>query len=280
MKIIVDDFSLKTECKNCFYILTHCHTDHCSIPKNFTHFIYCSPLTALIVLEIYPHTKKIIKGNLIANCWNKIKNQKIFIFDSCHSIGSIGFFYPKKNYLHFGDGRPSKQLIQFLRKNIKTNAKTHIETDSFFIERKFLNKDIPTIDDSLLNLMKIIDENYNKKKIWIKIPHLGILYILPSKYNYNYISKKSFSSLPDIACKFVFNDLLKLNTKKSGIKVSLEMPNEKNYLIIHLSTNWWLMNLDKNLYEPYYINENYVRLFLCQHASQKENDILIKSFQR
>ncbi len=278
MKIIVDKFSFKDGETSHIYILTHAHTDHGSIPQKFKNSIYCTLLTAQILIGTFSYLSSILKPILIPNQWIEIKNKKIFIFDSYHSIGSIGFYY--KNMLYWGDGRPNQQMIHFL-KSVIQKPLTSIQSDLFFtnlIDPKHdIAYNIPTVEKTkniLTNLIK------TKQNIWIRLPHFGALHVLPLNLNYSYVHARD-KPIPNKSC-FIAYKLLHKSKNLANIKISLNMPkNQTNYFIIYLSTLWWFYDQcpqNRDLHKPLFINENYVRVFLSTHASFEENQLLHDNF--
>ncbi len=275
MKIIVDQFSYKDGKNDYLHILTHAHTDHGAIPQKFPNQIYCSPMTAKILISTFPYLEMILIPILIPNKSISINKYNLFIFDSNHSFGSIGFIY--KDLLYWGDGRPNQQMIHFLKSKIQKPLKS-LKIDLFFKEMEnpkhpipFL---IPTIDETIKMIEDLIQTNTN---VWIKIPHFGALHVLPLNKNSKYIYHR-IKPIPNQICLEAYR-LLKNDNNGPKFKISLKMPTiENKYFIIYLSTLWWFFEncpKGRDLYKPFYINKNYVRVFLSTHASLKENEMLM-----
>ena len=274
-KIIVDQFSYKHGKNDQIHILTHAHTDHGSIPKKFQNQIYCSPMTAKILLAAFPFLNEILVPILIPNKWIKILDIFLFIFDSNHSLGSIGFVY--EDSLYWGDGRPTKQMIHLLMSIIQVPLK-NIKCDLFFKEMENPKHHISFSIPSVAETSKLIHELISKhENVWIKIPHFGALHILPLNTNSKYIHNR-FKPIPNQICLEAY---LQLKNQQNGpnFKVSLKLPqNENKYFIIYISTLWWFFEncpQGRDLHKPYFVNENYTRVFLSTHASFEENKMLM-----
>ncbi len=277
-KIIVDEFYCKNGKNENIHILTHAHTDHGMIPQKFPNVVYCSPMTAQILISTFPYLASKLKPILIPNKYIIIHECKIFIFDSNHSFGSIGFIYNQE--LYWGDGRPSEQMIHFLKTKIIKQPLQTIKVDLFFnnIENRKkhdIDYDLPTADQTTQIVAKLIQNTL--KPIWIRLPHFGGLHVLPSNYNYTYIHTRN-KPIPNQNCLAAFR-FLRRSTNAKKIKISLHSPKLEKYFVIYLSTLWWFFEncpQNRNLFEPHFVNENYTRVFLSTHASLEENKMLLK----
>lgn len=282
MEIIVDKFKLYQKAENAIYILTHAHLDHNSIPKKFNSPVYCSPFTAQIMDLI--EQAQWLKPILVPNTWIEIENTKIFVFDSDHCFGSIGFYC--NGLLYFGDSRPTSQSLTFIKYNLSKYKINKLKKDSFFKKTITPQKkvySVPSVEESQAMIKHLVHQHAHQR-ICIVISHFGSLSALSNLgYNVVFSSVKNNASTPSKICQFVVDKQFSNTTKKARktIYVSLDLPrSQEEIFIIHLSTLWWFFtNKQANqLHKPFLINNSYARVFLCNHASLKENKTVTKTF--
>lgn len=290
----IDFFQLKKVDESKIFLLTHAHTDHCLIPKKFPVKIYCTQITAqLMKSQQQEHLDFILEGSLVFFQWNRIQNLDVYCFPSNHCFGSCGFFIPNENNLLFwGDGRPSRKTINRMRKDTVTDKKKFIVGDSF-LSTKFASLNLqylPSIQHSCKLLHELLHFYASKRKIWIRLSHIGALACLPKDSDYYYQYHCCGSVLADEICQKSFDLFVnknnknqkdaKKNSKKIIIHVSRHWPHnctlevDQNYLVIVLSCNWWLVNKIACLYHPFAVTKDIIRVFLCRHASASENALL------
>ncbi len=254
------------------HILTHAHCDHVNtIPKNFNQVIYCSPQTKIIVKNMFQHV--IFNDILIVNKSCKIENKLFYIFNSHHCVGSIGFYVD--NHIYFGDGRPDIQTIQYLYKHYYIQSIYH---DTFWKNYPNVFYDLPCVQTSQKWIDGII-KSFHTENIVICIPHFGSLEHLPKHITYNINELQITNNIPNQVCVNVFH-LLKLKHKPiSNIYITRNKKKnyKKNWCYIRLSCLWWFHNNDKKptSLEPMYIEPNVVRIFITNHASPKEIQLLL-----
>ena len=217
MEIIVDKFKLYQKPKYAIYILTHAHLDHNSIPKNFNSTVYCSPFTAQIMDLI--GMAQWLNPLLVPNTWVTIENEQVFVFDSEHCFGSIGFYC--RGLLYFGDSRPTVDSIAFIKHSLFDLKIEKIKKDSFFkktIKQKF-QKNVPSVEESRSIIKNLIDQQKMDQKIWIVISHFGSLSVLSNfdeKYDFVFHSQTNEKkSVPFQICQFVVDAQFSKTKKKN-----------------------------------------------------------------
>jgi len=276
MLLCVDKFRQKEEER--LFVLTHAHTDHSRIAQKFPFPIYCSPITCNLMKLSHPHVTFV--PTLVLNTWCVIhKNVFLYVFDSGHCIGGIGFYCPQQSYLHFGEGRPSQDTIQMLLYTIElfpSSSKLKAECDSlFFRDFEFIDT-IPTQKDTQHMIRDIIlSQKAQNVLIRICVSHFGTLSFLPLEFGYHWIGSLQKS----IAGHMCYEAFEQLHLKRGDIAVlrtheEEQLPEEKNYITIILSARWFLIAKQQeptlDLYVPQWRDENTVRVFACCHASPSE----------
>lgn len=283
VKVIVDRFVLREYSENNIYILTHAHSDHSFVPKQLQHPIYCSPTTKLLMEAIDGEHEYV--SCLQPKKWCKIRGEMFYAFSANHCVGSIGVFHLRSGVVYWPDGRPDAKTVKYL----SGYAVSHIVGDEYMSN---CPESFPSITESK-DILKIF-LTAQIAPVWIKIPHFGGLEALPSGFCYQFSRCGSFRA--DYICEEVFRLLGLHRTKsKKRIFVSRHLPDTcaescytphtcadlqdtNEFIIVKLSTNWWFTNREnqkqEELWQPYKISEKEFRIFLCSHASPRENKLL------
>jgi hypothetical protein len=259
------------------------HADHCSsIPKKFSFAIYCSPETFFLMQSIRPDLQLI---SLEKDKWHTIHEQDIYIFDSNHCIGSIGFIC--KNNLFWGDGRPFSEQLKTIQLVHKKKFK-RVFTDTFLHEFKepyqlTLYKELPLPEKTTQDVTTILQMYSQKfKKIYICVSHFGTLPYLPKHVSYQCMfgDEKKTNTIPDRLCQLVFDWYRFRSATKSKYILIRKLPKnvQKNHFYIVISARWWLVN-DQKIFNPVLTDENVIRVFLCMHASHSET-LLLQRLQK
>ncbi len=268
---------------NTIFILTHAHMDHGYIPQKFKYPVYCSQTTGAIMIAAYPYLHAIIKPILHINKWCNIQTEELFIFDSHHCMGSIGFFH--NGLLHWGDGRPNRAILDFIQFCLGNQEISTIKHDTFFektLNHTSLDMNIPSIDDTTNLLLSLMTMKIKEKPVWIVMTNYGTLDALPTNmfyYKYKCAKPKHDNkNLPDKMCHRALEFITQKN-EKIPVKISLSMPNNMDkYFVIKLSAIWFFTEkMTRHLSQPVYISNSFVRVFLCRHASPTENKLLFDS---
>ena len=82
------------------FLLTHVHTDHAHIPKHFQYSVYTSTVSA----RLYEH--KALVPILEPYTWYTTNGRGLpfQVFNTNHSVESIGFYFPTLDLMYIGDG--------------------------------------------------------------------------------------------------------------------------------------------------------------------------------
>lgn len=145
-KIVVDAFSYgEIENANA-YFLSHYHYDHfIGLTKHFKQTMYCSQITANLVMKQIRVDKshiRVLEYNKFLNVYDNDNDIQVCLLDANHCPGSVMFLFKlnrlKKFILHTGDFRASNELVSDLfSRNIKLDI-IYLDTtylDSYY---KFL----------------------------------------------------------------------------------------------------------------------------------------------
>ncbi len=287
----IDKFAFKhnQNPETCIYVLTHAHTDHSAgLSLKFPYVIHCSRETKILMSHLYPQVT--FKDDLIPGVWSVVDDKLlIFCFDSNHCVGSIGVYCPDLGLLHFGDGRPSKQVHSEIQEfNAQLEGKvllTNISCDPFVKEALVRFKSpfkgkfkMPTQKESTQILGSFLARQ--NKKVCIQVAHFGALSCIPRNLGYQWVEHEKNTSRAVTLCKAAF-DLLCF--QHGEIEVCCTWDKKKNgqqqsdrEVNVILSATWFFQNCfgsetkPPNLFEPMIDKDENVRIFACGHASPFE----------
>jgi hypothetical protein len=264
MTLFIDVFQKKSLVEDGVYVLTHAHLDHMTIPKSFSKKIYCSPVTHKLLEKLRPGIKS--EPLLVPNRWCTLENKiHLFVFDSNHCVGSIGFYY--EGHLYFGNGRPTYiQHLLFQLQDVVADIR-FVHFDDFAASKRFWDPPLPKqstqwIKDFMLQKLDHYDQ------IEISLPHFGALQHLPKGFHY-----RLDPSLPLIYS--VVAELLAMHlsceSKISVVHKSRTQSNRRFFYLL-VSARWWLHSTQVAAFDPIFVKKNVVRICLCAHATPQEND--------
>src|SRR5690348_17855054 len=85
-------------CPNYHYVLSQVHLDHAKLSYRFPCRTWTSAITRWLMSETLADTSAAIDFHTLRlNQWNALDSTtRIFVFDSGHCMGSIGFYAPKE----------------------------------------------------------------------------------------------------------------------------------------------------------------------------------------
>ena len=252
----VDNFKLDPTEKIKVFLVSHAHRDHVpSSLKRFPFPIYCSRLTATMV----EHPEKFI---LHPDKWYEINGIKIYVFETVHCPGSIGFFFPKYDVMYLGDTRVSTSLLKTIH-SLDPGKILYDNTHQMF-EGMF-----PSVETSAIMLQQIISEmqiSRKKKTIYLCLPHIGsilLISLLNIKVNCDDSLKPTVRDLLH-TMNLVDEDsqVTAVGMKFKGINI---MPSSQYFVVNELDPHTVL-----------YINKNETRVFASFHAGKSELHLLSK----
>jgi hypothetical protein len=98
--IAIDNWSVLFPERTTF-LLSHLHTDHANMPKSFLFPVYASEATGALMET--PH--RAIRPILKPNGWYRTQHHQIpfRVYNTVHTVESIGFFFPSLSVLYMGD---------------------------------------------------------------------------------------------------------------------------------------------------------------------------------
>jgi hypothetical protein len=91
------------------FLLSHLHTDHADIPKSFKYPVYASEVTGILCDSSNSNdkntTSNAIRAILKPGCWYRTHQYHIpfKVYDTMHTVESIGFYFPSLSVLYMGD---------------------------------------------------------------------------------------------------------------------------------------------------------------------------------
>ena len=255
--IHIDNFKIEKQENVKVFLLTHGHKDHAKNDlKRFTPMVHCSYLTSLLI----KHKNTIF---LVPNQSYIIHGIKIYVFDTIHCPGSLGFFFPDLRILHFGDSRVTSDLLQLFKKlnpQIILYDNTHQHFDGMF----------PSIETSALMLGQVVKQLSTKfkKTIYVCLPHIGPILLLKSL---NLKVKPDTNSLkPQV---LILLDALKLVDNKSSI-IAVGMKSSE--IDIMPSSQYFVVNG----FDPHKVvhdkekERDMIRIFASFHAGHTEISLM------
>ena len=245
------------------------------------------------------------------DAWNQLDAKtQIYVFDSGHCMGSVGFYAPSAGLLCVSEGRPSRKQLKRIQEEMErvppSKKPITIMTDDFF-ETRFpkVGKEMifPSIKHSTKLLLKLLHQLFvveKKQTVWIKIPHIGGFDLLPtanSGIHYKWIG--SDSTHASRLCRHAFDliapslmseDNNGNSRKKRTILLSRvfdrdipseQVPTNINATIL-ISMCWFLVLPEREslMWDVAYdaVRECY-RVFLSQHSSPRETQAMLQFFQ-
>lgn len=301
-------------CPKFHYILSQIHLDHIkNRSKQFPCHTWTSAITRWLMNELFSENKwNILFVTLHVDAWNQLDDQtKIYVFDSGHCMGSIGFYSPQESLLYFHEGRPTEKVQRAINRAILEYPPLHrlqMVIDDFFATRfpKITDaQNIPSMESSSAILYQFITSQIKSAEkqritIWIKLPHLGAFDILPVIPEVHYEWIGSESTLASRLCKHAFNLLHDTLNNQTHLE---QKPTKSRRCIVFLSRSfdrdigfvpervdatvlisacWFLLSKTRlQLVNtiPYDSVRQVHRLFLCQHASPKETKHMLSYFK-
>mmetsp|Transcript_1899 Transcript_1899/g.4195 ORF Transcript_1899/g.4195 Transcript_1899/m.4195 type:complete len:366 (+) Transcript_1899:179-1276(+) len=180
--IVVDHFAHTSDLEAPHYIffLTHMHADHYAglTPSWNRGPIYCSKLTAVLLLDKFPGIPDVRTLELDETHWIYLddecrKGVEVTLIDANHCPGAVMILF--KGYfgtiLHTGDFRATESMLQ--HPALKSGDRT-IEIDQLFLDNTFCSPEFsfPSREDVLAEIIEMIDSKAHAD-VWICIETLG-----------------------------------------------------------------------------------------------------------
>jgi hypothetical protein len=290
MNIKIDQFQLKHSTSYELFLLSHAHTDHCIIPKKFPFVIYSTRETAHLV----KHPQ--LRGILPYFDWVSWRHLFVYTFPSNHCYGAAGFYIvdlqKQEGFFYWGDGRPTSNILKRIAFDIKTWEGSHKISRTFQLDNRISDlfgittlhhQRYPNMEECKVILTLLIDQLLSSQNldIWIKLSHFGAIDALPFEtYALKYTN--CGERLADATCRHVFAVRVRPTQHKKMITVSRHYPEDcglvrEKFIVITLSSSWWFIQKNYvNIWEPQWIDPFFVRIFVCRHASPRENALVNK----
>ncbi|EGR29145.1 hypothetical protein IMG5_161990 [Ichthyophthirius multifiliis] len=182
--IVVDEFSYgkQNPLKNYLYFLTHMHSDHYQgLSQNWNYGpIYCSKTTKRLLLQKFPHLKRVMALDMneeIRICINE-QNKiyiSVYLFDSNHCPGSVMFMFEGYfgRILHTGDMRFSLKMIEKnpilypLENKDPQKGRCSLQIDECIFDNTYCDPEFqfPDQDKAKQMLIQIIDQHKGNQNL-------------------------------------------------------------------------------------------------------------------
>lgn len=263
LPFVIDDFRVGHQRAQCIYLLTHCHSDHLRIPRTFAYRVHTSRMSHALL----PSPPSQLYGT-----FDRVPgwyfNNQLYVFDSHHMYGSIGFYCHPQRHVHWGDGRPNPGAVAQLRKALDTRGAWPPHSWALDQHVPKSIRELPTIYESRALLAGLLQRYPDSEVI---VPCLGTLLVLfraPFPFYPILPSESKWAEVVDL----VRSD----KHQRHGVHVRRRARGARDVqysdkLRILVGLRWWLVaGAPPDSFVRYDPDKRCMEMLLSLHASESE----------